>query len=59
MQRLGRKLAAAAGANLNITATVELPRAIDGASDLVFESDGLAWTLRFPVKRDHLEPPAA
>lgn len=36
-----------------------VPRAIDGASDLVFESDGLAWTLRFPVKRDHLEPPAA
>jgi two-component sensor histidine kinase len=36
-----------------------VPRAIDGASDLMFESDGLAWTLRFPVKRDHLEPPAA
>jgi 6-phospho-beta-glucosidase len=31
VQRLGRKLAAAAGANLDITATVELPRAIDGA----------------------------
>ena len=31
VQRLGSKLAAAAGANLNITATVDLPRAIDGA----------------------------
>ena len=31
VQRLGRKLAAAAGANLDITATVDLPRAIDGA----------------------------
>lgn len=27
-----------------------VPRAIDGTSDLVFEPDGLVWTLRFPVK---------
>ena len=31
VQRLGRKLAAAAGVNLNITATVDQQRAIDGA----------------------------